>query len=285
MLNTILTGLEFNQQYGGKKFVKLTNRVENHNGYQFQTGLNVDSIPFNPKGQCRPGGIYFCLLEKIHLWLNYDIKSMIYARLVTIPDDARIYIETDKFKADRLILGERQKIGDLEQWKDPLYCLEAVREDGHALKFVVKQTEAVCLEAVKQEGNNLMHVLEQTREICLAAINNNTYALAHVKDQTPELCLKAIEQSPDAVHYVKDQSKELCLEAIRQDPLALEYVKNQTPELCMEAVRQDPLALRYVKDQTPELCMEAIRGNPLAWRHVREQTDELCRAAGWAVSS
>jgi hypothetical protein len=55
----MITGTQFNEQYKDYKFVKLTSETENHNGFQFQTGLNVDHIKFNPMEECSPGGIYF----------------------------------------------------------------------------------------------------------------------------------------------------------------------------------------------------------------------------------
>ena len=103
MLYEVLSGKRFNDLYTGKKLIKLTNESENHNNYQFQTGLNVDSIPFYPQAECQPGGIYFCSIEKMSMWLDYGYKPMIYARLVTIPDDAQIYTETNKFKAHAFV--------------------------------------------------------------------------------------------------------------------------------------------------------------------------------------
>ena len=38
-------------------------------------------------------------------------------------------------------------------------ALEAVKQDGHALRYVKDQTEAVALEAVKQDGYALQFVL------------------------------------------------------------------------------------------------------------------------------
>src|SRR5579871_2934235 len=98
------SGTEFNRKYAGKTFVKLTNERENHNGFQFRDGLNVDSLQFNPHGECRPGGIYFCLETELPRWLHYNEKTMVYCREVTIPNHAKVYDEGDKFKADRLIL-------------------------------------------------------------------------------------------------------------------------------------------------------------------------------------
>ena len=157
MENKLLSGKDFNQRYQTDKFVKLTNELENHNGYQFETGLNIDSIPFNPSGECGTGGIYFCSREKMSMWLNYGYKPMIYVRWVSIPDDAVVYIEEDKFKADRMILSERQKIDDFEEWKDPLYYSNAVKQNRQTLYGIT-----IC------KGTNCRIVSEsQSQNSCL----------------------------------------------------------------------------------------------------------------------
>jgi hypothetical protein len=40
-------------------------------------------------------------------------------------------------------------------------ALEAVKQDGYALKYVNEQTEEICLEAVKQKSYALKYVNEQ----------------------------------------------------------------------------------------------------------------------------
>jgi hypothetical protein len=60
LFGKVLPGKEFNKLNKGKQLIKLTNIEENHNGFQFNTGLNIDTVPFNPSGDCKPGGIYFC---------------------------------------------------------------------------------------------------------------------------------------------------------------------------------------------------------------------------------
>ena len=44
-------------------------------------------------------------------------------------------------------------------------CLEAVKQNGYALKFVEEQTPEICLEAVKQYIWALQLVKERTPEI------------------------------------------------------------------------------------------------------------------------
>ena len=95
----------------------------------------------------------------------------------------------------------------IQDWNDPKYCLEAVKQNGLVLRWVENQTPDICLEAVKEDG----------------------YALRFVKEQTPEICLQAVKQYGLALEYVKEQTHEICLEAVKEDGLALKYVINQTP--------------------------------------------------------
>ena len=89
-------------------FYKITNEKENHNGLQYHDGLNVDILPFNPHGDCAKGGIYFAR-EDILAFLNFGP----WIRQVTLPNDAEIYKNPGnpkKWKADKVILGKREKI-------------------------------------------------------------------------------------------------------------------------------------------------------------------------------
>ena len=59
-------------------------------------------------------------------------------------------------------------------------AMEAVKQDGNALRYVKDQTEAICLEAVKQNGYALRYVKDQTEAICLEAVKQNGYALRYI---------------------------------------------------------------------------------------------------------
>ena len=43
----------------GFRFYRLLNKEENHRGFQYKTGLNIDTNEFNPSGSCEKGGLYF----------------------------------------------------------------------------------------------------------------------------------------------------------------------------------------------------------------------------------
>ena len=90
------------------KYYKITNKEEKHNGLQYQDGLIVDPVPFNPTGNCETGGIYFAS-EDIFAFLDYGP----WLREVTLPADVQVYEnpgEPTKWKADKVFLGSRREI-------------------------------------------------------------------------------------------------------------------------------------------------------------------------------
>ena len=97
------------------KYYKILNEKENHRDFQYKTGLNVDTVPFNPSGKCQPGGLYFSEVKDIFVYLDYGP----YIREVVLPNDAKVYKEPcgTKLKADRIILKEREEWCSLKVFK------------------------------------------------------------------------------------------------------------------------------------------------------------------------
>jgi hypothetical protein len=152
----IETGIEFNSiNMNGVEFYKILNEKENHHGFQYNDGLNIDTNEFNTH-TCSAGGLYFCEKKYISLYIHYGI----YIRKVSIPNDARISIERYKFKADKIILGERQSLKDFFSNQTYEFILAAVTQNGNALYHVNKecQTPELCLAAVTQNGNAMEYV-------------------------------------------------------------------------------------------------------------------------------
>ena len=229
----IITGKEFNKSYKGFKFVKILANNLTHHGFEYKEGLNIDSVKFNPTGMCSAGGLYFTDLDKIHMYLHYGIKFS----YVIIPDEALVYIEENKFKANMIILTNILPLSELFLQNIQL-CKLAMKQNGWALQFVRQQTEEICKLAVKQEGRALKYVKEQTEELCKLAVEQDGLALCYVKNQTEEICKLAVQQDGYALQYVKEQTEELCKLAVQRDRWALRFVKNQTEELCKLAVKQ-----------------------------------------------
>ena len=217
-------------------YYKLFRESENHNGFQFKDGLNVNRDPWNTDGRSG-GGFYFCKEEDIwhHITLHEDLM---WIREVTLPDDASHISFEHEEKAHKILLGPRILFTDFlnESYER---CMEAVKKSWYALALVKEQTFELCLAAVKHSGYALQHVKEHRPELWLAAVTRNGYALKHVKEQTPELCMIAVKQDGYAIQFVNDQTYELCMAAVRQNGRALMYVKEPTDELRMAAANQN----------------------------------------------
>lgn len=146
-------------------------------------------------------GLYFCEESKCHLfWRDYG-KSKV--ALIEIPDDARVYVENDKFKANKLTIME---IIDFKNISDNFW-INILQKDNRALKYVQEQMEEICKLIVQKDGKALKYVKEQfqTAEICKLAIQNNGFALQFVIKQTDQLCKLAVQQNNFAAQFIKSK--------------------------------------------------------------------------------
>jgi hypothetical protein len=218
MIGSILSGTDFNKQYPNTNFYKVLNEKCNHRDFQYKHGLNKDTIEFNPTKECRPGGLYFTEACKLIKWTDYGI----YICKVTIPDEARVYIEDNKFKADMIYVDLKNKtlIKDFKlesndiiqafkqchyslnefpgEWRTEKLCHLAVQQDCWDIQYIQEKilTEEICHLAVQQDGNTLRFVPEQfqTEEICHLAVQQNGDALEYVPEQfqTEKICKIAL---------------------------------------------------------------------------------------------
>ena len=253
MTHQVLTGEEFNEKYKNYEFYKLLNKDLTNYGFTYKNGLNVDVNKFNPTGKCLIGGLYFTEKDNIYFWIGMDLYF--YITKVIIPNDAHIYVETNKFKSDKLIVDVDNKISISEYhlWNDEEFCKKVVRFNGYSLRYVKEQTEEICKLAVRNNGYALIYVKEQTEEICKLAVKSKAHALEYVKEQTKEICELAVNQDGYVLKYVKKQTEDLCKLAVKENGNALEYVKEQTEDICKIALKQNGYALQYVKNKKESL--------------------------------
>ncbi len=198
----ILTTRQFNELTVllGYKWVRLTNEAECHNGFQFKTGPNVDTKPFNTETD-QDDGLYFCLEEDTFHWIQ---AAKLYIRDVIIPESANDFVVIDfnkhQAKARCLMLGEKTDI-----WTSS-FCKQVVEKNGLALSSVplAKRTYELCKVAVQNNGLALCYVPpeHQTDELCKLAVQQNGMALqyAPLKMRTAEVRNLAYQKSGDKVY-------------------------------------------------------------------------------------
>ena len=119
---TSFSGTEFNEKYPNTEFYKVLTTHCKHYDFIYQHGLNVDHIPFNPIGECSAGGLYFTELDKLGCWIHAP-NSGSYIAKVSIPSNAYVYVEKNKFKADQFVLDLDNKvlIKDFYMWENAAF--------------------------------------------------------------------------------------------------------------------------------------------------------------------
>ena len=179
-----LTYTQFIMKVGKNEFRKCLNNELTHHKFRYKIGLNKDTIPFNPSGSCKPGGLYFSRKENINDIINFGLNIAI----LELCKDAEFYIEPNRkfFKTNKFIIKE------ILPQTDEL-CKMAVEQNALTLEYVTIQTEELCKLAVQQYGRSLKFVTNQTPELCKLAVLENPSALQFVKEKTPELCALAIK--------------------------------------------------------------------------------------------
>jgi hypothetical protein len=278
-----VTGKQFNEKYVGSTFVILTNESENHNGYQFVTGLNENIGNYNSVNSCKIANVNFYNFNEFPIWLTEKTKHL---RYVTVPDNAQVYVDPHKVTAgyfmvsDKLVLSERHDIASLDVWNDSEFCDNTTSANLYSIKFVQNQTENMCLNVVSGNGSLLKYIKNPTDEILLAAVRTNYQAFAQIKNKTPEICLQAVKRNPFVLEYIEDQTDEMCHVAVNKNPYVLRYVKTVTPELRMLAnyLNMGSATIRdeYSYDEPTDDFRAQLTENLLALRSYITQVKGSC---------
>ena len=309
-----MSGKDFNGNFPFKQFWKLTNETECHNGLQYFDGYVEDCVPFNPYGTSEPGGMYFIERDNIEIWKS---SNHFYKRKVTIPPDAKVYIEAMAFKTDKFILGKAvplskknkkentddndndqiEKVIAYDHKSSKQFIMPQLCDSP--LRFVSRQTAQICQHYVERNGMAIEYVNPHfhTEALCKIAVTENGMALQHVfpNMKTKEICLLAVQNNGYALEYIPGynaadnssdiEKNKLVLRDFYRDAvisnglsLCLIQKNNRTDELCELAVNENGWALMYVPTQTKKLCKIAVRQNC----DILEIVDkELLKPAKW----
>ena len=112
----ILSGKEFNALILAKnlKLVKLLTASEKQFNFQYKSGLNTDTEPFNAVYNCF-GGLY---QTEIRHWREHGSSRngpyTHYRPVISYPEDTIVKIENYKVKAHDVIFGEPASLDDLD---------------------------------------------------------------------------------------------------------------------------------------------------------------------------
>lgn len=113
----IIDGSELSQV-----FYKITNKKENHHGFQYCDGLNILTESFNDDqyASCCEGGFYFTDIEHILEYVSYGC----YIREITLPLSDPVFKiikvkdrQRNEWRANKIILGKKHDLWTIETFK------------------------------------------------------------------------------------------------------------------------------------------------------------------------
>lgn len=95
------------------KYFKITNKYDNHHGYQYKSGLNIVRN-FDEKSQ--KSGFYFADRKNIHHF--YDMGNFISPIILPRKDfDFKIIPETLSWRSNKIILGEKYSLAKIDTYQ------------------------------------------------------------------------------------------------------------------------------------------------------------------------
>ena len=282
-----LKGSKFNELCENEKLIKLTSKTEIHNGFEFKTGLNVDVNKLVCYGECKKGGIYFTTLYDFYMWVKYSVRECVQYREVTIPDDANVYIETYKCKADKLILSEPRDFNTLtELWTDERYHIgkntltrchlqynveylfskqfdfphemyllhikqhpELIQKLDHSKLNDVDFRKK--LYSVNAESMAYLHNYRTIDEIAFALLcNSDTFNYLHISEMcNPIIYTIALSQDPMQLRKYDKQTEEICMYAFSQSSRCFPYIKYMNDDMIKQALKYDGKYIQYIPNE------------------------------------
>ena len=251
-----------------------------HYGYRWRLGVNVDPLPWNPKGSCEPGGLYFTTFRNLGQYSQSPYDENLIGR-ITVDDDEPVWQEHQKWKAHRVTLSDVVAVRDLPDREYYHY----ISQNFYGVKsscMYNKDTHDELWNDLLRRNPSIMHYIRpKDWRMCFANVGltkpQDEYDPS-VKEDKEEL-LRAVHQNPWIVKFLKNIDKDIAMRVVQWNGRTLKFIKQQTEAMCLEAVNDTYLALDYVHDQTDAVCLAAINRTWLALNHIRDKKPHLIDAA------
>jgi hypothetical protein len=162
--DTVYSGTKFNELTNGRVFIKLTNKTDTHYDFDYVTGLNClsEKEAFQPNNSTNKGGLYFT--EALYARENMK-SSYTFFRFVTIPSDAKIYVNGTKYKADKIIVGEKYPLKNEGTGIEQYYTLEQLTEIVSKNKSMMSKVKEITIDLCKRIINSDLYDLKAIQEL------------------------------------------------------------------------------------------------------------------------
>jgi hypothetical protein len=234
---TVLTGLEFKQQYPYYQAVKIIGN--NKNNYHYQLGLNIDPIPYQPSSKCQANSLYFIDIEYLEYYIHREctinLKKNIFIypnygyqiAYIDIVDDSNIYLEDSfKYKTDKIFITKIISFQD----------------------YFSQLTEEKLFKFIQIASHIIQHIPNPTKEWQLAAVRQNGYCIQYINNPDKDVQLEAVQKPcyGYAIQYINNPDIDVQLASIKYDIYSLTYINNPHSFVIAEAMRKSSYSIHYI---------------------------------------
>jgi hypothetical protein len=282
MSDTIMPGSLFKEYMFGTYLIKITDKDDNETySVPLKDGLNerLNNTHFTTTNYYISGYKFVDLdnVERVFEHLRM-ISVPLYYREIEIPDDAQVSVGTIDFSSDKIILGERRSINDLQIWDDPTfieYTRQEIRKKNYTARkifsFVSKHFSEDELEVLVDNDSYLIeYIADASEKLQLMAIRKSPFCYKFIKNPTEKVTIEALEKE-DVFYSVPNKTEAVCIKSVSKRPTSINQMsyEQQTVKVCEECLKRDGMLLQHIKrEKTEDLCIIAVKENPNALYQV-----------------
>jgi hypothetical protein len=128
--------------------------------------------------------------------------------------------------------------------------IEALKENGRAIRYIRNPSEEMQLAAVTADGLAIEWIEGPSEAVQLAAVKNNSYALQYIKNPSEQVKLEAVKECGESIQYIKNPSEEIKLAAVKQYGYAIYHINDPSEAVQLAAVNDCPSSIIYIKNPT-----------------------------------
>jgi hypothetical protein len=275
---SIISGELFNEMCISNNPIILCDE-NNKIGYNdtIHTGLNESSLN-NTNSYYVYGGIRFVNQND---FINISVPNIAISHYWTIrvPIDAQVHIDTDCYKADKLVCIERKPLKEMSLWTNKSVCKKIIEKEKEFLRFVKCFEETDYLEIMEKQSKMIQYIPQENQSITLkyAAVSRDSNNLQYILNQNLELCRIAIENNYRMVKWAKYIDEELSIYAVSKDGMLLEHVPGdiQTEAIILSAVNENYNSIKFAKVQTEQICKIVFDKNFRSFEYLQYKTDTM----------
>ena len=269
----------------GVELVRICNPDKKHYNYEWHDGENIDILPFQAKGECLPGGLYFTTLENLLCFADYYnyLGDHWFVR-VTVDDNEDVWQEDYcKCKAHRVMVTSMTRIKDLPEevlyrmamsflhyryiWSyqpfDPVKREElwhnVIVHKPHFLQFVQNPTDKMVRTAINQNSKLINWVHDPIQLVTLADELN---AVSDITNWSCDLINAFLASGKYTFKWAGRYEYELVLlthsEVVRKSDESDDYYYGR---LCLVIYNSDNISRGLIRDPSREM-IDLVLGLP-----------------------